>query len=122
MSIRYFTCNCHTNPDIQCRHDNDPYNQRRMRTDWTIADFDGLTQKRVDQINAMNVRYNNLVESIEDMNISIAMRQIDEGTYDVPKKSKKVKRKSKRPSTKELFEDMPEDIKGDLEEFGFDFE
>ena len=121
MSIRYFTCNCHTNPDIVCRHDNDPFNQRRMRTDWTVADFDGLSSQQVQAINESNQRYNDLVEGIEDMNIAIAMRAIDEGTYDKPVKKPK-KRKSKRPTNKELFEDMPEDIKGDLEEFGFDFE
>ena len=121
MTIRYFTCNCHTNPDIVCPHDNDPFNQRRMRTDWTVADFNGLSCEQVEKINKSNQRYNDLVEGIEDMNIAIAMRAIDEGTYDKPVKKTK-KRKSKRPSTKELFEDMPEDIKGDLEEFGFDFE
>jgi hypothetical protein len=121
MSTRYFTCNCHLNPEIVCRHDNDPFNARRVRTDWTIADFNGLSQSQVDKINASNERYNKLAESIEEMNISIAMRQMDDGTYDVPKKkSKKVKRKS--INKKDLFEDIPEEIKGDLEEFGFDFE
>jgi|TARA_R100000030_G_scaffold55643_3_gene41975 hypothetical protein len=121
MSTRYFTCNCHLNPDVVCRHDNDPFNARRVRTDWTVADFNGLSQSQVDKINESNERYNKLAESIEEMNISIAMRQIDEGTYDRPVKKTK-KRKSKRPTNKELFEDMPEEIKGDLEEFGFDFE
>ena len=51
MSIRYFTCNCHTNPDIVCPHDNDPFNQRRMRTDWTVADFNGLSCEQVEKIN-----------------------------------------------------------------------
>ena len=121
MSIRYFTCNCHLELDKVCPHDNDPFNQRRMRTDWTVADFDGLSSQQVQAINESNQRYNDLVEGIEDMNIAIAMRAIDEGTYDKPVKKTK-KRKSKRPTNKELFEDMPEDIKGDLEEFGFDFE
>ena len=121
MSIRYFTCNCHLNPETVCRHDNDPFNARRMRTDWTVADFDGLSSQQVQEINASNQRYNDLVEGIEEMNMAIAMRQIDEGTYDQPVKKTK-KRKSKRPTNKELFEDMPEEIKGDLEEFGFDFE
>ena len=121
MSTRYFTCNCHLELDKVCPHDNDPFNQRRMRTDWTVADFDGLSSQQVQAINASNQRYNDLVESIEDLNIAIAMRQIDEGTYDRPVKKTK-KRKSKRPTNKELFEDIPEEIKGDLEEFGFDFE
>ena len=121
MSIRYFTCNCHLNPDVVCRHDNDPFNARRVRTDWTVADFNGLSQSKVDKINESNARYNRLAESIEEMNIAIAMRQIDEGTYDRPVKKTK-KRKSKRPTNKELFEDIPEEIKGDLQEFGFDFE
>ena len=121
MSTRYFTCNCHLQLDKVCPHDNDPFNQRRMRTDWTVADFDGLSSQQVQAINESNQRYNNLVEGIEDLNIAIAMRQIDEGTYDRPVKKTK-KRKSKRPTNKELFEDMPEDIKGDLQEFGFDFE
>ena len=85
-----------------CRHDNDPFNQRRMRTDWTVADLDGLSCEQVEKINESNQRYNDLVEGIEDLNIAIAMRAIDEGTYDRPVKKTK-KRKSKRPSTKELF-------------------
>tara|TARA_B100000287_G_C20167207_1_gene596705 strand:- start:202 stop:567 length:366 start_codon:yes stop_codon:yes gene_type:complete len=121
MSIRYFTCNCHLNPEITCRHDNDPFNARRVRTDFVIADFDGLSQSQVDKINESNARYNKLVESIEEMNISIAMRQIDDGTYDVPKKKTK-KRKSRKPSTKELFEDCPEDVLADLAEDGFELE
>ena len=121
MSKRYFTCNCHLNPEITCRHDNDPFNARRVRTDWTIADFNGLSQSQVDKINESNARYNRLAESIEEMNISIAMRQIDDGTYDVPKKKTK-KRKSRKPSTKELFEDCPEDVLADLAEDGFELE
>ena len=121
MSTRYFTCNCHLELDKVCPHDNDPFNQRRMRTDWTVADFDGLSSQQVQALNESNQRYNDLVESIEDLNIAIAMRQIDEGTYDRPVKKTK-KRKVKRPTNKELFEDIPEEIKGDLEEFGFDFE
>ena len=121
MSIRYFSCSCHLQLDKVCRHDNDPFNARRVRTDWTVADFNGLSGSQVEEINASNQRYNDLAESIEEMNMTIAMRQIDDGTYDVPKKkSKKIKRKS--INKKELFEDMPEEIKGDLEEFGFDFE
>ena len=84
MSIRYFTCNCHTNPDTICRHDNDPFNARRMRTDWTIADFNGLSESQVQAINESNQRYNDLVEDIEEMNMAIAMRQIDDGTYEQP--------------------------------------
>ena len=121
MSIRYFSCNCHITLDKVCRHDNDPFNARRMRTDWTIADFNGLSQSQVDKINESNARYNRLAESIEEMNISIAMRQIDDGTYDVPKKKTK-KRKSRKPSTKELFEDCPEDVLADLAEDGFELE
>ena len=121
MSTRYFTCNCHLELDKVCPHDNDPFNRRRMRTDWTVADFDGLSSQQVQALNESNQRYNDLVEGIEEMNMSIAMRQIDDGTYEQPVKKTK-KRKSKRPTNKELFEDMPEDIKGDLEEFGFDFE
>ena len=121
MSIRYFSCNCHITLDKVCRHDNDPFNARRMRTDWTIADFNGLSQSQVDKINESNARYNSLAESIEEMNISIAMRQIDDGTYDVPKKKLK-KRKSRKPSTKELFEDCPEDVLADLMEDGFELE
>jgi len=121
MSIRYFSCSCHLQLDKVCRHDNDPFNARRMRTDLSVADFNGLSQSQVDKINASNKRYNDLAESIEEMNMSIAMRQIDDGTYEQPKKKLK-KRKSKRASTKELFEDCPEDVLADLAEDGFDFE
>ena len=123
MSIRYFTCNCHTNPDIQCPHDNDPFNQRRMRTDWTVSDFNGLSSQQVQAINESNQRYNDLVEGIEEMNIAIAMRQIDEGTYDrKPKKKDKTKRYNTRKKDLKMFDDCPDDIKADLEEFGFDFQ
>ena len=119
MSIRYFSCSCHLNPDVVCRHDNDPFNARRMRTDWTVNDFNGLSESQVAEINASNQRYNDLVEGIEEMNMEIAMRQIDDGTYEQPVKKTK-KRKSKRASTKELFEDCPEDVLADLMEDGFD--
>ena len=119
MSIRYFSCSCHLNPDVVCRHDNDPFNARRMRTDWTVNDFNGLSESQVAEINASNQRYNDLVEGIEEMNMEIAMRQIDDGTYEQPVKKTK-KRKSKRASTKELFEDCPEDVLADLAEDGFD--
>ena len=66
-----------------------------MRTDWTVADFDGLSSSQVAEINASNQRYNDLAESIEEMNMEIAMRQIDDGTYDAPVKKSK-KRKSKK--------------------------
>ncbi len=121
MSIRYFTCNCHTNPDTVCRHDNDPFNARRMRTDWTVADFNGLSSSQVQAINESNQRYNDLVEGIEEMNMRIAMRQIDDGTYEQPVKKTK-KRKSRKPSTKELFEDCPEDVLADLMEDGFELD
>ena len=121
MSIRYFSCSCHLNPDVVCRHDNDPFNARRMRTDLTVADFNGLSESQVAEINASNQRYNDLVEGIEEMNMSIAMRQIDDGTYEQPVKKTK-KRKSKRASTKELFEDCPEDVLADLAEDGFELD
>lgn len=121
MSIRYFSCSCHLQLDKVCPHDNDPFNARRVRTDWTVADFNGLSQSQVDKINESNARYNRLAESIEEMNISIAMRQIDNGDWDKPKKkSKKISRK--KVSTKELFEDCPEDVLADLAEDGFELE
>ena len=121
MSTRYFSCSCHLQLDKVCPHDNDPFNARRMRTDWTVADFNGLSESQVAEINASNQRYNDLAESIEEMNMEIAMRQIDDGTYDKPV-SKRKKRKSKRASTKELFEDCPEDVLADLMEDGFDLD
>lgn len=121
MSIRYFTCNCHLNPETVCRHDNDPFNARRMRTDWTVEDFDGLSSQQVQEINEGNQRYNDLVEGIEEMNMAIAMRQIDDGTYEQPVKKTK-KRKSRKPSTKELFEDCPQDVLADLMEDGFEID
>ena len=123
MSIRYFTCNCHTNPDTVCRHDNDPFNARRMRTDWTVADFNGLSSQQVQEINESNQRYNDLVESIEEMNISIAMRQMDEGTYDrKPKAKDKTKRHNTRKKDLKMFDDCPDEIMADLVEDGFVFD
>lgn len=123
MSIRYFTCNCHLTLDKVCPHDNDPFNARRMRTDWTVADFDGLSQSEVNEINKSNARYNDLAEGIEEMNMTIAMRQIDDGTYE---RKAKVKDKTKRYNTRKkdlkMFDECPDDIMADLEEFGFDFE
>jgi hypothetical protein len=121
MSIRYFSCSCHLQLDKICPHDNDPFNARRMRTDWTVADFSGLSKTQVERINASNQRYNDLAEGIEELNMEIAMRQIDDGTYDKPA-SKPKKRKSKKASTKELFEDCPEDVLADLMEDGFDLQ
>ena len=121
MSNRYFKCNCHITLDKVCPHDKDPFDALRMRTDWTVADFNGLSAEQVQAINEGNQRYNELVEGIEEMNMAIAMRQIDDGTYEQPVKKTK-KRKSRKPSTKELFEDCPEDVLADLAEDGFDFE
>jgi hypothetical protein len=90
-----------------------------MRTDWTVADFNGLSSSQVAEINASNQRYNDLAEGIEELNMEIAMRQIDDGSFDKPA-SKPKKRKSKKASTKELFEDCPEDVLADLMEDGFD--
>ena len=47
MSTRYFSCSCHLQLDKICPHDNDPFNARRMRTDWTVADFNGLSKHRL---------------------------------------------------------------------------
>lgn len=128
MSIRYFTCNCHLELDKVCPHDNDPFNARRVRTDWTVADFNGLSQSQVDKINESNARYNRLAESIEEMNISIAMRQIDEEDK-APRKPRKARKRRRTyigadvmGELYETFESCPTDIKGDLEEFGFDFD
>ena len=122
MSIRYFTCNCYTNPDTVCRHDNDPFNARRMRTDWTVADFDGLSSQQVQAINESNQRYNDLVEGIEELNIAIARRAIDEGTYDKPRKKSQHRKRANRTRRKDLWEEMPAEIRADLEEVGYDFE
>ena len=123
MSIRYFTCNCHLTLDKVCPHDNDPFNARRMRTDWTVADFDGLSQSEVNEINKSNARYNDLAEGIEEMNMTIAMRQIDDGTYERKAKGKdKTKRYNTRKKDLKMFDECPDDIMADLEEFGFDFE
>ena len=117
MSIRYFSCNCHITLDKVCRHDNDPFNARRMRTDWTIADFNGLSQSQVDKINESNARYNSLAESIEEMNISIAMRQMDDGTYNKkPRRTKRIKR-TKRES---LSEEQQAEILADLKDDGYE--
>ena len=118
MSTRYFSCSCHLQIDKVCPHDNDPFNARRMRTDWTVADFNGLSDAQVAEINASNQRYNDLAEGIEEMNMEIAMRLMD--AEDDKPASKRKKRKSKKASTKELFEDCPEDVLADLMEDGFD--
>jgi hypothetical protein len=91
-----------------------------MRTDWTTEEFFGLSKAEVERINASNARYNELTESIETMNFEIAMRQIDAGLWEKPKKkSKKITRR--KVDTKSLFEDCPEEVMADLEE-EFDFE
>lgn len=121
MSTRYFSCSCHLTLDKVCNHDRDPFNARRMRTDWTIADFNGLSKTQVERINASNARYNELTESIETMNFEIAMRQIDNGDWDKPKKkSKKITRR--KVDTKSLFEDCPSEVMADLMEDGFDLD
>ena len=122
MSIRYFSCSCHLQLDKVCPHDNDPFNARRMRTDWTVADFNGLSESEVAEINASNQRYNDLVEGIEELNIAIAMRAIDEGTYDKPRKKSQHRKRANRTRRKDLWEEMPAEIRADLEEFGYDFE
>ena len=122
MSTRYFSCNCHLTVGKVCNHDRDPFNARRMRTDWTIADFNGLSKAQVERINASNARYNELTESIETMNFEIAMHQIDNGDWDKTKKKKeKTKRYNTRKKDMKLFEDCPEEVMADLEE-EFDFE
>ena len=121
MSTRYFSCNCHLTVGKVCNHDRDPFNARKMRTDWTVDDFNGLSKAQVESINASNARYNELTESIETMNFEIAMRQIDNGDWDKPKKkSKKVTRR--KVDTKSLFEDCPEEVMADLLEDGFDLD
>ena len=39
MSIRYFTCNCHTNPDTVCRHDNDARLRVRGCNTFMMSEF-----------------------------------------------------------------------------------
>ena len=68
MSTRYFSCNCHITLDKVCNHDRDPFNALRMRTDWTIADFNGLSKPQVKRSNASNARYNETNEHIETKN------------------------------------------------------
>ena len=111
---RYFSCSCHLNPETTCRHDRDPFNALRMRTDWTVADFDDLSSKEVQAINESNARYNKLAEEIEEMNISIAMRQMDDGTYNKkPRRTKRIKRVS-------LSEEQQAEIIADLKEDGYE--
>lgn len=117
MSQRNFFCSCHLNPEIVCRHDKDPFNALRMKTDWTVADFDGLSTKQVQAINDGNQRYNDLAESIEEMNISIAMRQMDDGTYN--KKARKPKR-IKRTKSESLSEEQQAEILADLKDDGYE--
>ena len=117
MSTRYFSCSCHLNPETVCRHDNDPFNARRMRTDFTVADFDGLTAEEVQAINEGNQRYNDFVEGLEEMNIAIAMRQMDDGTYN--KKPRRTKR-IKRTKSESLSEEQQAEILADLKDDGYE--
>ena len=111
---RYFSCSCHLNTETPCRHDRDPFNALRMRTDWTVSDFDGLSSKEVQAINESNARYNQRAEEIEEMNISIAMRQMDDGTYNKkPRRTKRIKRVS-------LSEEQQAEILADLKEDGYE--
>jgi len=117
MSQRYFSCSCHLNPETVCRHDNDPFNARRMRTDFAVSDFNALSTKQVQAINDSNARYNDFAESLEEMNISIAMRQMDDGTYN--KKARKPKR-IKRTKSESLSEEQQAEILADLKDDGYE--
>ena len=88
-----------------------------MRTDFTVSDFDGLSTKQVQAINDSNARYNDFAESLEEMNISIAMRQMDDGTYN--KKPRRTKR-IKRTKTESLSDEQQAEILADLKDDGYE--
>ena len=97
------------------------YLDRTIHARWDFTQLDRLpTDTDCPSLNALNARINERNETIEDMFIQIECDRIDreEAQADKPKP----KRKSRKPSKKDLFEDIDEATRQELLNEGFELE
>ena len=96
------------------------YLDRTIHARWDFTQLDRLpTDTPHPKLNELNARINKRNEEIEDMFIEIECDRIDreEAQDNAPTKPRK-----RRASRKELFEDIDEDTKAELQAEGFDIE
>ena len=97
------------------------YLDRTIHASWDFTQLDKLpTDTNDPALNALNARINARNEEIEDMFIQIECDRIDreEAQAEAPKR----KRKSRKPSKKDLFEDIDEATRQELLNEGFELE
>ena len=97
------------------------YMDRTIHARWDFTNLDRLpTDTDCPSLNALNARINGRNEEIEDMFIQIECDRIDreEAQAEAPKR----KRKSRKPSKKDLFEDIDEATRQELLNEGFELE
>ena len=97
------------------------YLDRTIHARWDFTNLDRLpTDTDSPALNALNARINARNEEIEDMFIQIECDRIDreEAQAEAPKP----KRKTRKPSKRDLFEDIDEATRQDLLNEGFDLE
>ena len=97
------------------------YMDRTIHARWDFTNLDRLpTDTDCPSLNALNARINERNEEIEDMFIQIECDRIDreEAQAEAPKR----KRKSRKPSKKDLFEDIDEATRQELLNEGFELE
>ena len=92
------------------------YLDRTIHARWDFTNLDRLpTDTDSPSLNALNARINERNEEIEDMFIQIECDRID-------REESRPKRKSRKPSKKDLFEDIDEATRAELESEGFDLD
>ena len=97
------------------------YMDRLMHPTMDFTNMDRLpTDTDCPSLNALNARINARNEELEDMFIQIECDRIDreEAQAEAPKR----KRKSRKPSKKDLFEDIDDATRAELESEGFELE
>ena len=97
------------------------YMDRTIHARWDFTNMDRLpTDTDCPSLNALNARINARNEELEDMFIQIECDRIDreEAQAEAPKR----KRKSRKPSKKDLFEDIDDATRAELESEGFELE
>ena len=97
------------------------YLDRTIHARWDFTNLDRLpTDTDCPSLNALNARINERNEEIEDMFIQIECDRIDreEAQAEAPKR----KRKNRKPSKKDLFEDIDEATRQELLNEGFELE
>ena len=97
------------------------YLDRTIHARWDFTNLDRLpTDTPHAKLNALNARINARNEELEDMFIQIECDRIDreEAQAEAPKR----KRKSRKPSKKDLFEDIDEATRQELLSEGFELE